>query len=254
MRSPKISITHLKWPRSTELKWHCHCGSDGVGQCSKDLQAHITTQNCCSLSISRNYRRRGGVLGYGPDLSTLFHRSAALVDQIIRGAKPGNIPIGEPEKFDLSINLAASRELGLIVPDSITSRATHDTIAFSHIPASRCLPASPNATLLPTNATPLGNDKEIRPSVRAFNMESRQNGLGRPIGLSRALETDRGSTRYTPRSRFWHEIACYQAAFCASFADNCYSARPLGCGARATSGHAAAPPASPAMNARRFIR
>ena len=49
----------------------------------------------------------GGVLGYGPDLSTLFRRSAAVVDQIIKGTKPGDIPIGEPQKFDLSIKLGS---------------------------------------------------------------------------------------------------------------------------------------------------
>jgi putative ABC transport system substrate-binding protein len=67
----------------------------------------------------------GGILGYGPDLSTLFHRSAAVVDQIIKGTKPGDIPIGEPQKFDLSINFNSSRRLGLAIPDSIISRATH---------------------------------------------------------------------------------------------------------------------------------
>jgi putative ABC transport system substrate-binding protein len=67
----------------------------------------------------------GGVLGYGPDLSTLFRRSAAMVDQIIKGARPGDIPIGEPQKFDLSLNLRSSRALNLTVPASIVSRATY---------------------------------------------------------------------------------------------------------------------------------
>ena len=67
----------------------------------------------------------GGVLGYGPDLSTLFRRSAAVVDQIVKGTKPGDIPIGEPQKFDLSINLKSSHALNLTVPDSLVFRATH---------------------------------------------------------------------------------------------------------------------------------
>jgi putative tryptophan/tyrosine transport system substrate-binding protein len=67
----------------------------------------------------------GGVLGYGPDLSTLFRRSAAVVDQIVKGTKPGDIPIGEPQKFDLSINLKSSHALNLTVPDSLVSHATH---------------------------------------------------------------------------------------------------------------------------------
>jgi putative ABC transport system substrate-binding protein len=67
----------------------------------------------------------GGVLGYGPDLSTLFRRSAVVVDQIVKGTKPGDIPIGEPQKFDLSINLRSSNASNLTIPDSLISRATH---------------------------------------------------------------------------------------------------------------------------------
>jgi putative ABC transport system substrate-binding protein len=67
----------------------------------------------------------GGILGFGPDLSTLFRRSAAMVDQIIKGTKPGEIPIGEPQKFDLSLNLRSTRAMNLTVPDSIISRATY---------------------------------------------------------------------------------------------------------------------------------
>lgn len=77
------------------------------------------------VSPFREITDAGGVLGYGPDLSTLFRRSAAVVDQIIKGTKPGDIPIGEPQTFDLSINLRSSRALNLTIPDSIVSRATY---------------------------------------------------------------------------------------------------------------------------------
>ena len=76
------------------------------------------------ISPFQEITEAGGVMGYGPDLSTLFRRSAAVVDQILKGTKPGDIPIGEPQKFDLSINLASSRELNLTIPSSLLSRAT----------------------------------------------------------------------------------------------------------------------------------
>jgi len=76
------------------------------------------------ISPFQEITEAGGVMGYGPDLSTLFRRSAAVVDQILKGTKPGDIPIGEPQKFDLSINLASSRELNLTIPNSLLSRAT----------------------------------------------------------------------------------------------------------------------------------
>jgi ABC-type uncharacterized transport system substrate-binding protein len=75
------------------------------------------------ISPFREITNFGGVVGYGPDLSTLFRRSAAVVDRILKGTKPGDIPIGEPQKFDLSINLMSSRALNLTIPNSLVSRA-----------------------------------------------------------------------------------------------------------------------------------
>jgi putative ABC transport system substrate-binding protein len=77
------------------------------------------------VSPFREITEAGGVLGYGPDLSTLFRRSAGMVDEIIKGANPADIPIGEPQKFDLSINLKSSHAFELEVPSSLISRATY---------------------------------------------------------------------------------------------------------------------------------
>ena len=75
------------------------------------------------ISPFREITHAGGVLGYGPDLSTLFRRSATVVDRILKGTNPGDIPIGEPQKFDISINLMSSRALNLTIPNSLMSRA-----------------------------------------------------------------------------------------------------------------------------------
>jgi putative ABC transport system substrate-binding protein len=75
------------------------------------------------ISPFQEITEAGGVVGYGPDLSTLFRRSAAVIDQILKGAKPGDIPIGEPQKFDLSVNLISARLLNLKIPSSLSSRA-----------------------------------------------------------------------------------------------------------------------------------
>jgi len=76
------------------------------------------------ISPFQEITKAGGVLGYGPDLSMLFRRSATMVDQILKGTKPSEIAIGEPQKFELSINLISSRALNLTIPDSLISRAT----------------------------------------------------------------------------------------------------------------------------------
>jgi putative ABC transport system substrate-binding protein len=77
------------------------------------------------VSPFRETTEAGGVLSYGPDLSMLFRRSARLVDEILKGANPGDLPIGKPSEFELSANLRSAQALGLTIPHSVLSRATH---------------------------------------------------------------------------------------------------------------------------------
>ena len=71
----------------------------------------------------REYVEAGGLMSYGPNLPDLFRRAADFVDKILRGAKPGEIPVEQPTKFDLVINLTTAKALGLNVPPSLIARA-----------------------------------------------------------------------------------------------------------------------------------
>jgi putative ABC transport system substrate-binding protein len=71
-----------------------------------------------------NFVREGGLLSYGPELMDGYRRAAAYVDRILRGEKPGDLPVQFPTKFEMVLNLKTAKALGLAVPPSILLRAT----------------------------------------------------------------------------------------------------------------------------------
>jgi putative ABC transport system substrate-binding protein len=71
----------------------------------------------------REYVEAGGLMSYGPNLPSQFRRAADFVDKILRGAKPADIPIEQPVKFDLVVNLIVAEALGLTVPPTVLARA-----------------------------------------------------------------------------------------------------------------------------------
>jgi putative ABC transport system substrate-binding protein len=65
----------------------------------------------------------GALISYGPNFQSIFRRAAELVDNILRGAKPGNLPVEQPTKFDLAINLTTAKALGLTMPPALLALA-----------------------------------------------------------------------------------------------------------------------------------
>jgi len=72
---------------------------------------------------SRDYVEAGGLISYGPNYPDMFRRAGDHVDKILRGAKPGDIPVEQPTKFDLVLNLTTAKAIGLAVPPNLLARA-----------------------------------------------------------------------------------------------------------------------------------
>ena len=70
-----------------------------------------------------NLPTKAGLMSYGADLASHYRHAADYVDKILRGAKPGEIPVEQPTKFDLIVNLKAAKALGLELPQSLLARA-----------------------------------------------------------------------------------------------------------------------------------
>ena len=73
--------------------------------------------------MEQGFAGDGGLVSYGPDFKDIFRRAAGYVDRILRGDKPADLPVQQPTKFELVINLKTAKALGLTVPDKLLAIA-----------------------------------------------------------------------------------------------------------------------------------
>ena len=88
-----------------------------------EINAMAQRRRLPTIYGGREYADAGGLMSYGPNWADLFRRAAEQVDKILRGAKPAEIPVEQPTKFDLVVNLKAAKAMGLDLPASLLARA-----------------------------------------------------------------------------------------------------------------------------------
>jgi ABC-type uncharacterized transport system substrate-binding protein len=92
---------------------------------AKRLAELALTHKLPSLFGPKHHVAAGGLMSYSPDRPDLYRRGATYVDKILKGAKPADLPVEQPTKFELVIDLKTARALGLTIPQSILFRADH---------------------------------------------------------------------------------------------------------------------------------
>ena len=98
-------------------------GDPMFGALRTQLLQIINNRRLPAIWAMREYVLAGGLMSYGADFDDLFRRAAIYVDKILKGAKPADLPVEQPTKFELLINLSAARQIGLSVPPNVLARA-----------------------------------------------------------------------------------------------------------------------------------
>jgi putative ABC transport system substrate-binding protein len=98
-------------------------GEPVLFNCRGQIAVMAIRERLPAISTAREYAEAGVLLSYGPDLQDQFRRSAAFVDKIFKGAKPADLPVEQPTKFELVVNIKTAKALGVDVPPSVLARA-----------------------------------------------------------------------------------------------------------------------------------
>jgi len=90
----------------------------------RKLVAFANSRKLPAIYFSESFPKAGGLMSYGPDIPDVYRRAAEHVDRILKGARPGELPVERPTKFDLVVNVSAAKSIGHSIPPSILLRAS----------------------------------------------------------------------------------------------------------------------------------
>jgi putative tryptophan/tyrosine transport system substrate-binding protein len=100
--------------------------SDGIFSSHRTRLADLAARRRLPVAYgNRESVEAGGLMSYGPSFLDSYRRAATYVDQILKGAKPAELPVEQPTKYELVINMKTAKALGLTIPQSVLLRADH---------------------------------------------------------------------------------------------------------------------------------
>ena len=98
--------------------------SDGLTVLHRDYIVELAAKSAIpAIYAQREHAAVGGLMGYGPSFRSNFRRAAVYVDKILRGTRPADLPVEQPSKFDLVLNVRAAKALGVTFPPVLLARA-----------------------------------------------------------------------------------------------------------------------------------
>jgi putative ABC transport system substrate-binding protein len=99
-------------------------GPDPFNQVHVEQMAHLADQNSLpAVSVYRPFVAAGGLMMYGPDTADIFRRSATYVDRVLKGARPADLPVQQPDKFEFVINTKTAKAIGIDIPPTLLALA-----------------------------------------------------------------------------------------------------------------------------------
>jgi len=124
VRGPNPDLTGaFQAARTARAEAFIVVGNPLTSQHMKSIFTLATKNGLPSMTEERRYVDAGGLISYGTNLADLYRRAAGYVVEILKGAKPGELPVRLPEKFELFINLKTAHELGLVIPQHVLVQA-----------------------------------------------------------------------------------------------------------------------------------
>jgi putative ABC transport system substrate-binding protein len=99
------------------------CGDRMFNTHRQQIFGLVNQNRLPAIYSAKEYAETGGLMSYGANFPELYRRAARYVDKILKGAKPADLPVEQPTKFDLAINLKAAKQIGLTIPPNVLARA-----------------------------------------------------------------------------------------------------------------------------------